>query len=555
MFFKHNSDKVAVPIQQQPSNPSTCSAPPMSEIVRNFNLRLTLNRFADYPIEDEQDIKNLLFHIQCMIEDTNKMPGRICRTSDLRKKTELDILSNIGFFIRVPTKASIQSGRSIQSEIYAYQCLVTDQQYQEFLSMRQKILQTEIATAKQNKRLELRQIHEAFDRYKSNATLIKAVQNSKDLLNTIAAYNIEIMAIPMEQNVPPKALPGVSGENAPTYFYYRPRFFDYELLADTEFNSFEPLKRLDTFTWYNISPNNTTHDFFIFMLGAWGAVLHNDDTFIREAPPQRIELFTSVKKMYSDLLGKINYLYDSLHTYGLIETDSQIYRTAFFILLYDTWYESIRDLYNSMPFTDLEFIESANTDELIEFLRGKSFNDNSVSYFLAIRDYLHGIQMPLNKIQKKYEEHLKRSDEEAAKKRYVEELINGGPAIKTYTIEDTDHIEPYQFEELVAALFRSIGYEASVTKKAGDQGVDVIASKGTTQIAIQAKCYPNSVVGNGAVQAVVAGMNYYHANKACVVTNSTFTQSAIELAKANNVELWDRTTLQDLLKRYPIRKL
>jgi restriction system protein len=45
----------------------------------------------------------------------------------------------------------------------------------------------------------------------------------------------------------------------------------------------------------------------------------------------------------------------------------------------------------------------------------------------------------------------------------------------------------------------------------------------------------------------VAGMKYYNANKCMVITNSTFTKSAQELAKVNNVELWDRQILKEKL--------
>ena len=41
----------------------------------------------------------------------------------------------------------------------------------------------------------------------------------------------------------------------------------------------------------------------------------------------------------------------------------------------------------------------------------------------------------------------------------------------------------------------------------------------------------------------VAGSRFYNANQCMVITNSAFTKTAIELARANNVILWDRKTL------------
>lgn len=67
-------------------------------------------------------------------------------------------------------------------------------------------------------------------------------------------------------------------------------------------------------------------------------------------------------------------------------------------------------------------------------------------------------------------------------------------------------------------------------------GADVIAYKDNIKYVIQVKFY-NNPVGNKAVQEVVGAIGMYKANKGIVVTNSTFTDSAIELASANNIEL------------------
>lgn len=70
---------------------------------------------------------------------------------------------------------------------------------------------------------------------------------------------------------------------------------------------------------------------------------------------------------------------------------------------------------------------------------------------------------------------------------------------------------------------------------------------------VQAKCYQGNVT-NKAVQEVVAAITHYKASKGMVVTNSSFTQSAIELALSNNVELVDRHKLSDWLELHSIEK-
>lgn len=97
----------------------------------------------------------------------------------------------------------------------------------------------------------------------------------------------------------------------------------------------------------------------------------------------------------------------------------------------------------------------------------------------------------------------------------------------------------HEYEYQVAKYLRGHGYTGvTVTKGSGDFGVDVIAHKGGHKYAVQCKYYSNSV-GLSAVQEAVAGMAYYKCDRAMVVTNSSFTKAAYDLARANNVLLLD----------------
>lgn len=78
-------------------------------------------------------------------------------------------------------------------------------------------------------------------------------------------------------------------------------------------------------------------------------------------------------------------------------------------------------------------------------------------------------------------------------------------------------------------------------------GADVIAYKDNIKYVIQVKFY-NNPVGNKAVQEVVGAIGMYKANKGIVVTNSTFTPSAVELAQANNIELVDGARIEEYKK-------
>ncbi|HIX36237.1 MAG TPA: restriction endonuclease [Candidatus Limosilactobacillus merdigallinarum] len=116
---------------------------------------------------------------------------------------------------------------------------------------------------------------------------------------------------------------------------------------------------------------------------------------------------------------------------------------------------------------------------------------------------------------------------------------NGSPFS---SIPDIDVVTPYELEQMVKEQFTSMGYEAVATKKSGDQGADVIVKESSTGLitVVQVKQYSDSKVGNKAVQEVLAGKEFYDADRAIVMTTSYFTKSATELAEKTDVELMDR---------------
>lgn len=93
-----------------------------------------------------------------------------------------------------------------------------------------------------------------------------------------------------------------------------------------------------------------------------------------------------------------------------------------------------------------------------------------------------------------------------------------------------------EYERFCADILIKCGWNASLTKSVGDQGVDILANKQGFTLAIQCKKYSNPV-GNKAVQEVSSGKRYYHADACAVVTNNTYTPSARSLAIAESVLL------------------
>ncbi len=113
-------------------------------------------------------------------------------------------------------------------------------------------------------------------------------------------------------------------------------------------------------------------------------------------------------------------------------------------------------------------------------------------------------------------------------------------------MNDLDRLTGEDFEEYLALLFERLGYLVERTPSQGDFGADLILEQDGERTAVQAKRYSEKV-NISAVQQVVAAKGFYQCSRAIVVTNNYFTQQAMKLAKANNVLLWDRRKLTNIL--------
>ncbi len=107
-------------------------------------------------------------------------------------------------------------------------------------------------------------------------------------------------------------------------------------------------------------------------------------------------------------------------------------------------------------------------------------------------------------------------------------------------IKIIDELTGIEFENFTKEFLGEIGFaNLKTTKTSGDFGVDVVGYLKDKKYVIQAKRYGRSV-NLKSVQEVYAGMKYYSADYCMVVTNNTFTEAAIELAKICSCKLIDR---------------
>ncbi|WAH37031.1 restriction endonuclease [Alicyclobacillus dauci] len=118
--------------------------------------------------------------------------------------------------------------------------------------------------------------------------------------------------------------------------------------------------------------------------------------------------------------------------------------------------------------------------------------------------------------------------------------------LKRSGINEVDKMSGRQFEKFLGHLFRSMGYTVKVTRESGDYGADLVIEKSGVRIVVQAKRHKNNV-GIKAVQEVQASIAHYKAHQGWVVTNSNFTEAAVNLARSNGVRLIGRKELVDMI--------
>ena len=109
----------------------------------------------------------------------------------------------------------------------------------------------------------------------------------------------------------------------------------------------------------------------------------------------------------------------------------------------------------------------------------------------------------------------------------------------------SDEMDPYDYEHLCAEEFKKNKWDAEATQGSSDQGVDVIATKDTRTLVAQCKRFMKPV-GNKAVQEIVAGMKYYEATEGVVIAPNGYTNSAKNLAEANNIKLIHHSEIGNL---------
>lgn len=115
-----------------------------------------------------------------------------------------------------------------------------------------------------------------------------------------------------------------------------------------------------------------------------------------------------------------------------------------------------------------------------------------------------------------------------------------------FSFRDIDNMNGLEFECYVADLLYRQGYSNVSLTEQFDYGVDIVAEKDGIRWGIQTKRY-SGLVKAAAVRQVVTGLRLYGCDRGMVITNSTFSRVAKQLAEGNDCVLIDRYDLRGII--------
>jgi restriction system protein len=143
--------------------------------------------------------------------------------------------------------------------------------------------------------------------------------------------------------------------------------------------------------------------------------------------------------------------------------------------------------------------------------------------------------------EQKIEAYLREKERAAAEKshRVIESLLH-----RDADADAIDRMSGEEFEEFMAEFFRRQGYSVRRTGASGDQGIDLLLDANGRTVAVQLKRWARPV-GNREITHTLGGMVYYGADEAWLITTSSFTPKAREMAERTRVRLIDGKELTD----------
>lgn len=106
------------------------------------------------------------------------------------------------------------------------------------------------------------------------------------------------------------------------------------------------------------------------------------------------------------------------------------------------------------------------------------------------------------------------------------------------SLEQLQSMDPVDFERFCGFLYEQQGYKAFMTATTGDEGVDLLLTKGRETVVVQCKRY-SGTVGQPTVRDLYGTMLHSKASAAVLVTTGTISRAAEEWAADKPIRLID----------------
>src|SRR5690606_21707774 len=110
-------------------------------------------------------------------------------------------------------------------------------------------------------------------------------------------------------------------------------------------------------------------------------------------------------------------------------------------------------------------------------------------------------------------------------------------------------IDWFQFEKLVALVYRKLGY--TVSRRGGanpDEGIDIVIEKDCQSSAVQCKQWKTWNVGVKAVREFLGALTDSGIHKGIFVTLCGYTGDAKQLAEKHGIEIVNETALAKMIE-------
>ena len=361
----------------------------------------------------------------------------IVETSNFEVKKCYDTLTAIGAFEFIEESKAIKTPNGYTPPSFKYKCNVSISEIEQTMEERKKELNNTVLDLI-SKREELTHIIEAYNKLKANSKLITAIKNADDIIAAAGVFEIELLATPYEENYPPRYTyhkePYMEGTATACLFgKYRPKFISNgDIIATLQIPMPDEYQRLTKYICCTFSRIPSTYTYRqLEITEIWGSIL--SDNPVNSGKYYNTEAFV---KYYN----KIIYLFDSLREYGLIERNDKTTLYAFLLLIYNAWYESMK---NDNIVHHLVCSPLKDEEECFRYLYANGIPFDSAAYYMARRAYVLEYNVNIvfldNYYKEKFQHIYEEEQNKEEKKSYIDSLIEGNktPGASFLTIEDT----------------------------------------------------------------------------------------------------------------------